>query len=127
RRPRVCPRRRARGAPLRPHDRRTPVPDAACPVACRDCAGCRGEGSGHDLMTLIGPDAVMGTFLLFCRIGATMMLMPGLSSTQIPAQIRLFMAVAASLDLAPLLLATVRRAAVGAEPLGMLWLIGGEL
>ncbi|HET7410947.1 MAG TPA: flagellar biosynthetic protein FliR, partial [Paracoccaceae bacterium] len=59
--------------------------------------------------------------------GATMMLMPGLSSTNIPAQIRLFLALAVSLALAPLLLATVRRALVGTEPLGMLWLIAGEL
>lgn len=78
-------------------------------------------------MMTLGPDAVMGTFLLFCRIGATMMLMPGLSSTNIPMQIRLFLALAVSLALAPLLLATIRRAVIGTEPHTMLWLIGGEL
>jgi len=78
-------------------------------------------------MMTLGPDTVMGTFLLFCRIGATMMLMPGLSSTNIPMQIRLFLALAVSLALAPLLLAMARRAVIGTESHAMLWLIGGEL
>lgn len=78
-------------------------------------------------MIPIGSDAVMGAFLVFCRIGAAMTLMPGLSSTNIPMQVRLFLALAISLALTPLLLPTVRRALIGAEPLGMLWLIGGEL
>lgn len=75
----------------------------------------------------IGPDSVLGVFLLFCRIGSTMMLMPGMSSTQIPAQVRLFLALAVSLALAPLLLPAVRRATAGAEPLALTWLIVGEL
>src|SRR5690625_6355974 len=78
-------------------------------------------------MMTLGPHAVMGTFLLFCRIGATMMLMPGLSSTNIPMQVRLFLALAVSLALAPLLLAMARRAVIGTESHAMLWLIGGEL
>lgn len=56
-----------------------------------------------------------------------MLLMPGLSSTHIPAQVRLFLAVALSLALAPLLLPTVRRVVTGAEPAGLLWIIVGEL
>lgn len=78
-------------------------------------------------MMPLGPDTVMGTFLLFCRIGTMMMLMPGLSSTNIPMQVRLFLALAVSLALAPPLLAGARRAVIGAEPYGMFWLIGGEL
>ena len=78
-------------------------------------------------MTILGPETVLGVFVLFCRIGATMMLMPGLSSSQIPAQVRLFLAVATSLALAPLLLDTVRRVVADARPAGLLWLIGGEL
>ncbi len=75
----------------------------------------------------IGPDSVLGVFILFCRIGATMLLMPGMSSSQIPTQVRLFLAFAVSLALAPLLLETVRRVVAGAQPTGLLWLIAGEL
>jgi flagellar biosynthetic protein FliR len=78
-------------------------------------------------MMPVGPETVLGVFVLFCRIGATMMLMPGVSSTQIPAQVRLFLAVAVSLALAPLLLDSVRRVVAGAQPAGLLWLIAGEL
>jgi flagellar biosynthesis protein FliR len=78
-------------------------------------------------MTFLGPETVLGVFVLFCRIGATMMLMPGISSSQIPAQVRLFLAVAISLALAPLLLDTVRRVVTDARPVGLLWLIAGEL
>lgn len=78
-------------------------------------------------MTAFGPESVLGVFVLFCRIGATMMLMPGISSAQIPAQVRLFLAVAISLALAPLLLDSVRGLVAGAEPAGLLWLIAGEL
>lgn len=78
-------------------------------------------------MTVLGPETVLGVFVLFCRIGATMMLMPGTSSSQIPAQVRLFLAVAVSLALAPLLVDTVRPAIADERPAGLLWLIGGEL
>lgn len=43
--------------------------------------------------------AVLAAFLAFCRIGACFMLMPGLGSARVPAQVRLFVAVAASLAL----------------------------
>lgn len=78
-------------------------------------------------MSPAAPDMLVAVFLLFCRIGAAIMLMPGLSSTNIPVQVRLFLAIAVSLALAPMLLATVRRVVVGVEPLELLWLIAGEL
>jgi len=62
-------------------------------------------------MSTIAADAVLPTFLLFCRIGGCLMLMPGFSSTRIPMQVRLFLAVAVTLALAPLLLPTVSQAA----------------
>lgn len=43
--------------------------------------------------------AVLAAFLAFCRIGACFMLMPGFGSARVPAQVRLFVAVAASLAL----------------------------
>ena len=62
-------------------------------------------------MTNIGPLTVLATFVLFCRIGTCLMLMPGFSSSRVPARIRLFLAIAITLVLAPLLLAGVQEAA----------------
>ena len=59
-------------------------------------------------MTTIGPLSVLATFVLFCRIGTCLMLMPGFSSARVAGRIRLFLAIAITLVLAPLLLAGVR-------------------
>jgi flagellar biosynthetic protein FliR len=45
------------------------------------------------------PDFVIAAFLTFCRVGGCFMVMPGLSSVRVPLQIRLFVAVAATLAL----------------------------
>jgi flagellar biosynthesis protein FliR len=42
---------------------------------------------------------VLALFLAFCRIGACFMMMPGLASVRVPVQVRLFVAVAASVAL----------------------------
>lgn len=55
-------------------------------------------------MTAIGPDTILLTFLIFCRIGACLMLMPGFSSSRVPVQIRLFLAIAITLAMTPLVL-----------------------
>jgi flagellar biosynthetic protein FliR len=47
---------------------------------------------------------VLSLFLIFCRIGACLMLLPGYSSSVVPANIRLFVAVAIALSLSPALL-----------------------
>ena len=73
------------------------------------------------------PDTVLATFIIFCRIGACLMLVPGYSSTNAPAQIRLFVALAVTLAIAPLLLSSVRDLVVGAAPLSILSLIWSEL
>lgn len=52
----------------------------------------------------IGPDTILLTFLVFCRIGACLMLMPGFSSSRVPVQIRLFLAIAITLAMTPLIL-----------------------
>jgi len=62
-------------------------------------------------------NTVMLTFLLFCRIGGCLMFMPGFSSSRIPAQARLFLAVATTLALAPLLLPTLGETVAGFAPL----------
>lgn len=58
-------------------------------------------------MIAIGSDAVLSVVVLFCRIGACLMLMPGISGPRIPAKIRLFFSFAITLGLAPLLSAQI--------------------
>jgi flagellar biosynthesis protein FliR len=48
-----------------------------------------------------GPAAVY--YLAFCRVGACFMFMPGYASPRVPAQVRLFLALAISLSITPLI------------------------
>lgn len=59
-------------------------------------------------MTPITPAMVLLTFLVFCRIGGCLMLMPGFGSSRIPPQVRLFIAVSVTLALAPLIIPVVQ-------------------
>ena len=77
-------------------------------------------------MTAIGPEIVLATFLLFCRIGACLMVMPGFSSPRVPMRVRLFVAIAVTLALAPLLATKVQAAIPGDSPAAILGLIGSE-
>lgn len=45
---------------------------------------------------------VLAVFLVFCRTGACLMIVPGLSTARVPAQVRLFLALALALLVAPL-------------------------
>jgi flagellar biosynthesis protein FliR len=58
----------------------------------------------------IASETLLLTFLAFCRIGGCLVLMPGFSSARIPTQVRLLLAVAVTLALAPLLLPTLQTA-----------------
>ncbi|WP_407527433.1 flagellar biosynthesis protein FliR [Methylobacterium oryzisoli] len=55
-------------------------------------------------MTLLTPETFLAVFLIFCRIGGCLMVVPGFSSARIPAQVRLFLALAVTFALSPLLL-----------------------
>jgi flagellar biosynthetic protein FliR len=55
----------------------------------------------------INAGTVALTFLVFCRIGGCLMVMPGFGSSRIPMQVRLFLAVSISLVLAPILVPVV--------------------
>ncbi len=68
----------------------------------------------------------LGAFLLFCRVGGCLMLAPGFSSTQIPTQIRLFVALAVTLALTPLLIDKIPAVALGGDPVLTLKLIAIE-
>ncbi len=54
-------------------------------------------------MTILASSAVLTVVLIFCRIGACFMVMPGFSSARVPMQVRLLLVVAISLALAPAL------------------------
>jgi flagellar biosynthetic protein FliR len=77
-------------------------------------------------MTLVTPETILVVFLLFCRIGGCLMLMPGFASSRIPVQVRLFVAVAVTLALTPMLLATINAAVVSLEPAIVVRLIFSE-
>ena len=49
--------------------------------------------------------SVLSAFLVFCRIGGCVMLMPGISGHRLPVRVRLFVGVAISLAVLPLLFA----------------------
>lgn len=70
---------------------------------------------------------MLATFLVFCRIGTCLMLMPGISSGRIPLQVRLFFAIASSLMLAPIVLGPILPVSEGAGSVGYLRLIGSEV
>ena len=78
-------------------------------------------------MTSIGPPAVLATFVIFCRVGTCLMLMPGFSSARVGARIRLFLAFAVTLVLTPLLLPTVQPLVSDATPEGLATLIVSEM
>ena len=50
------------------------------------------------------PALVLASFVLFCRIGACLLVMPGFSSPRVAPQVRLFLALAVTLALSPLLM-----------------------
>ena len=74
----------------------------------------------------LAPRAALSAFVLFCRIGACLMLAPGFSNAQIPTQVRLFVAIAITLTLTPLLIDRVPRAALGDDPILTLKVIALE-
>ncbi|MGE0211645.1 MAG: flagellar biosynthetic protein FliR [Parvibaculaceae bacterium] len=78
-------------------------------------------------MSAIGADSVLAAFLLFCRIGACLMLMPGFSSLRVPGQVRLYIAIAVTLALTPLLVGHTRPVVTGATPLTLAMLVFTEL
>lgn len=62
------------------------------------------------VLNTFGPETVLATFLLFCRIGSCLVVIPGFSSQRVAMRIRLLVAIAATLAMAPILLPVVRAA-----------------
>jgi flagellar biosynthesis protein FliR len=78
-------------------------------------------------VTVIGPQLVLATFLIFCRLGTCLMLLPGFSSPRIPARVRLFLVLSVTLALAPLLAGKVQEGITGDAPVIVLGLIASEM
>lgn len=72
-------------------------------------------------------DSVLATFIVFCRIGGCLMLVPGFSSVNIPVQVRLFVAIVTTFALAPILVAVLKPLLANASPLTLALLISSEL
>src|SRR5262249_29746977 len=96
-------------------------------VACRGGAQLRDQAAGSRIVTSALADSVLATFIVFCRIGACLMLVPGFSSVNIPVQVRLFVALVTTFALAPILVATLKPLLADARPLTLASLICSEL
>ncbi|WP_027535953.1 flagellar biosynthesis protein FliR [Bradyrhizobium sp. WSM3983] len=72
-------------------------------------------------------DNVLATFIVFCRIGSCLMLVPGYSSTNVPPQIRLFVALVTTFALSPILVSVLKPLVDDASPLTLALLIGTEI
>jgi flagellar biosynthetic protein FliR len=83
--------------------------------------------SGGLFFSTFSASLLLAVFLLFCRIGACLMVIPGFGSNRVPVRVRLFIALAVALALSPLL-AEDMQAALPDERLGTVALfIGTEL
>ena len=96
-------------AHLRAHDRRAHVRHACpcCPIS-RSRAAFRSRRSGRcrertcgaprqrPAVSEITPTIVLTAFVVFCRIGGCLLVIPGFSSPRIPVRARLFVAIAVS-------------------------------
>jgi len=78
-------------------------------------------------LSAIASDTVLAVFLIFCRFGACLMLMPGFSSSRIPPKVRLGIAVSTTLALSPLLIGETAPLTAQATPSDLLRVIGSEL
>lgn len=63
---------------------------------------------GEMILARFGTETVLAVFLLFCRIGSCLIVIPGFGSDRIPIRVRLFVAIAITLALSPLLLPSMR-------------------
>lgn len=77
-------------------------------------------------MIPINAGTVLLTFLIFCRIGGCLMIMPGFGSPRVPVQVRVFLAVSVTLALAPLVIPVVQGDLAKATPPTVVQLILSE-
>ncbi len=64
-------------------------------------------------MSELTQQTLLVPLIVFCRVGACFMVLPGFSSDRIPVQLRLFVAIAISLAIMPIVYDDVRPVAAG--------------
>lgn len=72
-------------------------------------------------------EIVLAAMLAFCRVGACIMLMPGISSARIPLQVRLFIALACSFAVLPFVIGNISTSLDGGRPWTMFRLMLSEM
>jgi flagellar biosynthetic protein FliR len=77
-------------------------------------------------VTPVTPTLTLAAFIVFCRIGGCMLVVPGFSSPRISVRARLFVAIAISLALTPILELTVRPVVDQSTSLALLGVILSE-
>ena len=75
---------------------------------------------------MLGGDSVLAGFIIFCRIGACLMLMPGISSARVPVRSRLFIALLVTAALLPVLMPEARRIGQDVSPLALVRVMASE-
>ncbi|WP_299812775.1 flagellar biosynthesis protein FliR [uncultured Roseibium sp.] len=83
--------------------------------------------AGGLLLGTFNASVLLAVFLLFCRIGACLMIIPGFGSNRIPVRVRLFVALAISLALSPLLTPAIQAALPDEKLATVALFIGAEL
>ncbi|CAN2533807.1 hypothetical+protein [Methylocapsa aurea] len=78
-------------------------------------------------MTMGLTGVITTLFVLFCRIGACIMTIPGFSSQRVPVRARLYIAIGVTIALAPSLADVVGPVVAEATPSGVLFVLLGEL
>ncbi len=77
------------------------------------------------MLTLLASDMVFGFLLVFTRVGAIFMLLPGFSERYVPANVRLGLALAVSLIIYPLVRSSLP--AVPDQPLILFFMLASEV
>jgi flagellar biosynthesis protein FliR len=77
-------------------------------------------------LSALTPTVVLTAFIVFCRIGGCLLVIPGFSSPRIAMRARLFVAIAVALALTPLLIGRVQPLVASAAPVTLLGLIVSE-
>ena len=72
--------------------------------------------AGTAAVTQIGPESFLGVFLIFCRVGGCLLVVPGFASPRVPQQVRLLVAGAVSFAVTPLLLPLFQGRLAGQAP-----------
>ncbi|WP_112664678.1 flagellar biosynthesis protein FliR [Microvirga flavescens] len=78
-------------------------------------------------MTTVTPQTFIAIFLIFCRIGGCLLIMPGFSSARVPPQVRLFIALSVTFALSPLLLDKFQGHLPGNDAALFLWIASETL